>query len=322
MCFEGVVHFRRQFLELQAKLLFWLPTARANALFFDWRAPPKKNLIVQFFYKRRLGIILICLVIGLAGSMAQARGDDAQTVLITGSNRGIGLEFARQYAEQGWRVIATCRRPDEVVELAEIVTAYPNVTIKRLDVTDHAGINALAAEYEGVPIDLLINNAGILGGALKSQRFGQVDYAAFRQAMAVNAVGPLKMAEAFAPHIAASAQKKIINITSVMGSLDNAGKSDFNRRIVGGLFIYPPSKTALNLMMRTLALELEDQGVIVTLIHPGGVNTEIVPVPGFLRAIFLTSPKKAVRRMIALIDTLGPEQSGLMLHTDGEVIPW
>ncbi len=273
-------------------------------------------------YRCIAALALYFLVLGELGALAQDAEGVSPTVLITGSNRGIGLEFARQYAEKGWRVIATCRRPEEAEELKKIASGHPNLTIERLDVTDQDQIESVANKYADIAIDVLLNNAGVLGGPLKSQRFGRVDYDQFRLAMAVNAVGPLRMAEAFALHVATSEQKKIVNITSVMGSLDNAGKTGLGRRITGGLFIYPPSKTALNMMMRTLALELEGQGVIVSLIHPGGVNTDIVPVPGFLRRLVLMSAEKSVRHMIDLIDGLTPEQSGVFLQYDGDIILW
>ena len=243
--------------------------------------------------------------------------------MITGANRGIGLEFARQYAEQGWRVIATCRRPEAADALAEIVRTCRRVAVEPLDVTDPGSIENLAAACAGAPIDVLLNNAGILGGSFADQRFGRVDDRAFRRAMAVNALGPLRMAEAFAPHVIASGQKKIVNITSAMGSIEDAASGGLSRRVTGGLFNYRASKSALNMMMRTVAVDLRARGVIVSLIHPGPVNTDIVGmIPGFVRALVLMSPEAAVRRMIALIDTLTLERSGAYLRADGSVIPW
>ena len=137
------------------------------------------------------------------------------TVLITGGNRGLGLEFARQYAARGWTVIATARNPDEALELRELAIR-DGVTIERLDVLDREAIAALAARYEGKPIDLLINNAGI-GGDPALQALGSFDYELFEEAMAVNVYGPLAVSEAFLANVAASRHKKIVAITSGWG---------------------------------------------------------------------------------------------------------
>lgn len=142
---------------------------------------------------RFLPLILVCLPI------ASAWAADP-TVLITGSNRGIGLEIARVYAERGWNVIATARNPDAADDLKAIRAAHPKLEIVRLDVTDHERIDALAAEYAGRPIDVLINNAGISGGH-ENARFGSMNYDVYFEVHAVNVVGPAKMAEAFLPNV-------------------------------------------------------------------------------------------------------------------------
>ncbi len=167
---------------------------------------------------------LICLLTvgaaltaGLMWAPVRAQDADAPTVLITGSNRGIGLEFARQYAVKGWNVIATTRNPDSADELNAIADAHSNLIVETLDVTDLSGIAALAEKYEGTGIDVLINNAGILGN-VETQELGQFDYANFQQIMAVNTFGPLAVSQAFLDHVSASDQKKIVTLASGQGS--------------------------------------------------------------------------------------------------------
>jgi NAD(P)-dependent dehydrogenase (short-subunit alcohol dehydrogenase family) len=187
--------------------------------------------------------LLAVVLTGLLPTPAQSA--EEPTVLVTGSNRGIGLELARQYAERGWNVIATARKPEAADDLKAIQAEHPKLLIVQLDVTDHERIDELAAEYQGKPIDILINNAGISGGHEKS-KFGEMDLSVYPQVHAVNVVGPTKMAEAFLDSVAISDQKKIINITSGQGSIG---------RTWGCCSIYRSSKAALNMMMRPLVLQ-------------------------------------------------------------------
>ncbi len=254
----------------------------------------------------------------------------APTVLITGSNRGIGLEFARQYAALGWRVIATCRKPDDADDLKGIAVRHPNVVIEQLDITDHAQVDALARRYAHLAIDVLLNNAALLADRPK-QAFGRVDYGLFRQIVEVNVLGTLKVTEAFAPHVIASDGKKIVTLGSAAGSIQMINPPpDF--------YAYRSSKAALHLLMKNVALELADQGVLVGLINPGLVDTrgfaEIgadEPVPEDYRQIVamirsgqlqLSTPEEAVAQMIPLIEDLTPEQSGTFLNADGQILPW
>ncbi len=162
-----------------------------------------------------LGILIIAFSFqGLAFAQIQTETNkqvllDASqpTVLITGSNRGIGLALARNYAISGWNVIATCRSPERADDLKKLIYDYPNISIERLDVTDLDEIESLAKKYEGIAIDVLINNAGILGD-IEAQTFGSLDQLSFEKVMAVNAYGPLKVAEAFSDNVALSEQKK------------------------------------------------------------------------------------------------------------------
>jgi len=257
--------------------------------------------------------IMALLVIGAAGLLSAAPSAapavEAPTVLITGASRGIGLEFTRQYAVRGWRVLATCRTPDSAVELQAIVDAHANVTIEQLDVTDHARIDALARQYRGQPIDLLINNAGISGG-FENQVFGNIRYEYFNDVLATNFIAPLKMAEAFIDHVAASEQKKIMNISSRPSSI---------ALTTGAQYIDRPSKASLNMVMRTLAKDVADRGVTVGLVAPGLVDTDLTRA---LVGIPKISPEESVTALIELIDNFTFEMSGSLIQHTGEPIPW
>lgn len=275
-----------------------------------------------------LGLVLPLLLMGAcqpsadraaaAERAATASGADTQeatgpaTVLITGSNRGIGLEFARQYAESGWDVIATARDPDAAEELRALAADRPNVVIERLDVTDHAGIDALAERYRGRPIDVLINNAGVLG-APESQRLETLDYEEFEQVMAVNVFGPLRVSQAFLDHVAASDQKKIVVMTSISGSIEIAGRG-------GGYYYYKISKAGVNMAMRSLGSETRDRGIKVGIIFPGAVNTRMLRQTGFRGKAM--EPEEAVRSMIEVIANLTEETAGTFLRYDGQTLPW
>jgi len=149
--------------------------------------------------------MFISLMLLLAFSAQAYPGTDSPTVLITGSNRGIGLEFAKQYAEKGWKVIATARTPEKAGDLKQLAKAYPKLVIEQLDVADESSIAALAKKYQGKPIDVLINNAGILGDTIV-QKVGQFDFRELDKVMAVNLLGPLRVSQAFVDNVAASKQ--------------------------------------------------------------------------------------------------------------------
>lgn len=256
---------------------------------------------------------LLMLPLFLALPLPAADGDATAaappTVLITGANRGIGLELARQYAERGWQVIATARKPDEAAALREIAARHPGLAIEALDVADHGQIDALAARYENRPIDILINNAAISGGH-ENAKFGEMDFDVYHEVHAVNVIGPLKMMEAFLPQVAASDQKKIINITSAQGSI---------ARTWGCCYFYRSSKAALNMMSRNLAIELKPKGITVGLVSPGLVKT------GFTKGLDLPSmitPEVSARAVIAVIDGYDLARTGTFLDHEGGEIPW
>ncbi|MEE8548186.1 MAG: SDR family oxidoreductase [Alphaproteobacteria bacterium] len=224
------------------------------------------------------------------------------TVLITGANRGIGLEFARQYAEAGYRVHAACRTPGSADALASL---GERVTLHALDVTDHGRIEALAAGLEGEAIDIVINNAGIYGD---QQELGKIDYAAWEEVMRVNTLAPLKMAECFLPHLEAGKMKMIASLTSRMGSI---AEND-----AGGVYIYRSSKAALNAAARSLALDLAPRGITVIVFHPGWVKTDMGGAGALIDA------ETSVGGMRAVIKGAGPKDSGRFFNYDGTEVPW
>jgi NAD(P)-dependent dehydrogenase (short-subunit alcohol dehydrogenase family) len=252
---------------------------------------------------------LLSLVVIAAASLAPQT--QAETVLVTGSNRGIGLEFVRQYAASGWRVIATTRDPATATELTALAMQYPQlVTIEKLDVADNANIEALATRYRGQAIDVLLNNAGLLGDKDK-QSFQQLDYATFEQVLQVNTYGPLAVSRAFLDHVLASKQKKIVAITSGLSSIEATKR-------FGGLYFYRISKAGLNMGMRALAAELRPKGVKVGILAPGVVETRLLRQSGFSGQGMTT--EESVRTTMRNIEQL--DDSADMRINTGEKLPW
>ena len=235
------------------------------------------------------------------------------TVLVTGANRGLGLEFTRQYLERGWRIIATCRNPGKAEVLNALAAETPDVVVEQLDVVEHQQIDALAAKYINIPIDVLINNAGI-GGGSENQLFGRLNYDAYRAVLDVNAFGPIKMAEAFVDHVKVSELKKIITVSSSQGSIASVE--------MPMLYWYRSSKSALNMLMVNLALQLKRRKVIVGLVTPGATATDFIDAR-FRKAIpGIREPDVAAADMIRNIDRFTLENSGTFFNYDGGIVPW
>lgn len=236
-----------------------------------------------------------------------------KTALITGANRGIGLEFARQYAADGWTVLACCRTPGQSDTLNKLSRQFPGlVKIYGLDIAVHEQIEELvrvlsnqSAAING--IDLLINNAGIYPDSYQGG-FGHTDYEMWMKSLRVNTMAPLKMAEAFATHVERSQLKTIVTISSKMGSIaDNSS---------GGSYLYRTSKAAVNMVVKNLSIDLKPRGIIAVVLHPGWVKTDL----GGANA--LISAEQSVSGMRQIISRLSLVDSGKFLNYDGKDISW
>jgi len=225
------------------------------------------------------------------------------TVMITGANRGIGLEFARQYAAAGWRILAGCRSPGNAGDLHRL---KGNITIHALDVADPASVNTAKAAIGAEPIDLLINNAGVIGQ--RAGKLGNVDYADWSETLNINLLGPARVAGAFVDNVLASRQKKLATVSTRMSSMSECKAIDF--------VAYRTSKAALNMMMTLAANELGPKGATVVLLHPGWVQTAL----GGPNAVM--TAKDSVTGMRAVLDRLVPADNGHFMNFDGTPIPW
>lgn len=229
------------------------------------------------------------------------------SVLVTGANRGLGLEFTRQYLGAGWRVIATCRHPHDATELRELAKRYEHLAIHAVDVRNFVAIDQLASALAGQPIDVLINNAGIYGDG-PGNGFGTIDYDLWQDVFKTNAMAPVKMAESFLPHLKLGNRKLIVGITSLMGSMgDNTS---------GNAICYRSSKAALNAAFKSLSLDLEPLGVGVLILNPGWVLTDM----GGPRAT--TTAETSIGGMRRIIDEYTPALSGRFMNFDGRELPW
>lgn len=225
---------------------------------------------------------------------------DAPSVLITGANRGLGLEFARQYAADGWKVIGTARTPEQADELNAL-----SVEVAQLDIANQASVDALVKSLEGRPIDLLINNAGIFPRVNKIEEVNIDDYS---RTIAVNTLGPVRVTRALLPNLRRGNKKTIVNITSRLGSI---ALNDY-----GAFYGYRESKAALNMFTKTLAVELDSEGFTCLTIHPGWVKTDMGGQSASL------TPEESISGMRAVIQKLGPADTGTYWSTSGEQVPW
>jgi NAD(P)-dependent dehydrogenase (short-subunit alcohol dehydrogenase family) len=230
------------------------------------------------------------------------------SVLITGSNRGLGLEWAHQYDDEGWRVFATCRHPDEADELTQLAEKSPNVTIHQLDVTLPEQIAALARELDGNPLDVLINNAGVYHERWGKDKLGKITYEDWQNTFDVNTLGPMRVGEALINNLARGQRRLIVSITSHMGSIaEITSPNDY---------AYRTSKAALNAAMKGLSLEVASQGTGVLLLHPGWVRTRMGGESAPL------STQESVAGMRQLVERYQPSDSGHFYRYDGSEIPW
>ena len=261
-----------------------------------------------------LRLVLVCSLFVINPCFAGEQ--PTSVVLITGSNRGIGLALSQAYAKAGWRVIATCRDPARATELQALAAQNPNVVVEALDVTSEPSIVALARKYRGRPIDVLVNNAGTSGN-YAGQVPGQFDEAAFVEIMRVNAFAPLRISTAFLDNVSASDQRKIIAISSGRGSVS---KPFLERRA----YFYDMSKSALNLGMRKLQSDVADKRVLIGIFAPGIVDTELNHdlrngVPASRKLI---SPEESAAGLVRLIANLSTENQSRFQNYNGETFEW
>lgn len=268
--------------------------------------------MLHFTGTRACTVLLVALL-----STAIVRVAAADTVLITGANSGLGLEFARQYAANGWIVYATHRRNTAPQELVDLAAEHPNVRIEQMDVTSQEQVTGLARKLRGEPIDVLINNAGIfsLGDWMTEdpdQMFGTLNFEQLETFMMTNVGGPLRVSEAFIDHVKASREKKIIMITSTLGTISTP-------EVGVRIFWYGASKAALNKAAVTLAEVLKDTDVIVVPMHPGSVRVE---KQAELRNPGMLETSDSIHLMIETIGRLTKSDSGRFLLYDGSELPW
>jgi len=247
---------------------------------------------------KRLHAIFIGL--GLLTLSEATLADGGPTVLITGANRGIGLEYARQLSDRGYTVIGTARDTASADELEVLADR-----VEQLDVTDPESVADLATRLKGVPIDILINNAGIFERG--DVTIDTVDYDMMERTFAVNTLGPLRVTQALLPNLRAGKRKMIISMSSGLGSIDRSN---------GRWYAYRASKTALNQFNKIWSVELGPEGFICTVLHPGWVQTDM----GGPDATY--TPDESVSGLVEVIEGLGPDDNGRFYDFKGESIPW
>ena len=234
------------------------------------------------------------------------------SMLVTGANRGLGLEMVRQFGDDGWRILACCRSPEAATDLAALADASAGaITLHTLDVGKPAQIEALADELRGTAIDMLVNNAGLLGCTIDSMgpgAFGTVDYAAWMQLHEINTMAPLRVAEAFVDHVAASDMKLMFFMSTYMGCITELAD--------GGLYPYRSSKAALNLVVKGLSIDLAPRGVRTIAVHPGWVSTDM---GGPEAPVNKEQSIAGIRQVVANYDS---SQTGCFYQYDGRELPW
>jgi NAD(P)-dependent dehydrogenase (short-subunit alcohol dehydrogenase family) len=230
------------------------------------------------------------------------------TALITGSNRGLGLDWVRQCAARGWRVIATCRDPSSAMDLQDFASRNREVSVHRLNVTAPDQIADLAETLRDEHLDLLVNNAGVYFEHWGKDPIGSIDYDDWEETFRVNTLGPMRVTEAFLQQLSYGSRPLVVAITSNMGSIaEIEAPRDY---------AYRSSKAALDAAMHGLARELEPRGIGVLLLHPGWVRTRMGGSSAPL------SPEESVRGMLSLVDRFEPSMSGGFFRFDGTRLPW
>ena len=250
-----------------------------------------------------LAVVTAMIFTPLNEVSAEESGSDgeARTVLITGANRGLGFEFARQYSAAGWRVIGTARKPATATDLKDL-----GVRVLQLDVADAQSVAAMAKVLEGEAVDLLINNAGMANR--DGMDFETMDFDAVERVLAVNTIGPMRVTRALLPNLRAGNGKQIVHITSGLGSIEeNTG---------GGYYGYRESKAALNMFNRSLAWNYKDEGFTCVVMSPGWVRTDMGGPEANL------SPEESITGMKKVIDGLTIEDTGTFQSWNGTIRAW
>jgi NAD(P)-dependent dehydrogenase (short-subunit alcohol dehydrogenase family) len=263
-------------------------------------------------------ILILAALLSAVGSAAEA---PKPAILITGANRGIGLELVRQYSARDWQIIATVRDMAGATDLLALAKSDPDITVEKLDVTDHAGIDALAMKYKDQPIDVLLSNAGKTPRYMSAMKGAStIDFDEALNSYRINALGPAKLIADFMPQVQKSTQKKIAVISSKAGSFAEGPPMSM-------MYEYRASKAALNMIVHTLSFETAKKGVTIAAISPGSVDTKAVEgelgYGSAMKQPGAISPTESVAGIIKVIDNLTPAQNGLFLdYKDGRVIPW
>ena len=234
------------------------------------------------------------------------------SMLVTGASRGLGLEMVRQFVGDGWRIYACCRTPETATDLAALAAGADGaITLHTLDVSKPEQIAALADEFRGTPIDMLVNNAGLLGctiDAMEPANFGSIDYDAWMQVHEINTMAPLRVTEAFVDHVAASEKKLLLFMSTHMGCITELAD--------GGLYPYRSSKAALNLLVKGLSIDLAPRGVRTLAVHPGWVVTDM---GGPDAPVNKVDSIAGIRQVVA---NYGGGQTGRFYQYDGRELPW
>jgi NAD(P)-dependent dehydrogenase (short-subunit alcohol dehydrogenase family) len=245
------------------------------------------------------GLLFFCVVI-MAGP-APGQAADKATVLITGANRGIGLALAQSYVRDGYSVIGTARKPEKAAALKDT-----GARVEQLDVTNSESVRAMAARLEGVPVDILINNAGVAGG--DSRDMAALDVDAIMLTLDVNTLGPLRVIQALYPNLQAGERKLVVNISSMMGS------NELNTW--GCCAGYRASKAGLNAINTTLAQDFGKEGMTFVVMHPGYVQTDMNEGKGNI------TPAQSAEGLVSVISGLSPSDNGKYYDWQGKALPW
>ena len=259
-------------------------------------------------YKIIALVVLFCLY----PPQSQSFDNENPTVFITGSNRNIGLEFVKQFSENNWNVIATARNPEAAKELQIIAAEQDNVVIEQLDVTDHEQIESLAEKYTDQPIDILLSNAALTPRYKSAfKKIKGVDFDIARSSFEINVLGPLKLIQSFMPNVEKSQGKKIIALSSKVGSFSERPKIPF-------MYSYSISKAALNSLLYSLSFESKRKNIVVVAISPGMVNTTPgMKLPGAIET------EESVTKMMHVIDDLTMADNGHFIdYEDGRQLAW